>query len=311
MRTTTGGDGSDTTAATQAYLAATDRPIIRDLIIIGPPENPNALYLTDHEAPVLYRPYGLFQPAVLTRDRLKCQIGLSAQSIAFTWSPGAPAASSKTANTATASPYQLAAQHFYDNWPVLLLRCFMPTPGDAQTLGCAVWYGGRVHTCKVRRNGIVFNTKSYLDVLTQEVPSTVVEVTNTLASTGAVTLPPGDPSVPTFQCIRPSTETYIVADCLSPAADNIYSGNEFMGGYMVFLSGTGATLAGAWSAIGQNGAWTDGEGNKHSEFTIYSPLPWPPSPLVDTFYVSKTPPLNATDAGYYGFPYVPVPQGSV
>ena len=84
MRTTTGGDGSDTTAATQAYLAATDRPIIRDLIIIGPPENPNALYLTDHEAPVLYRPYGLFQPAVLTRDRLKCQIGLSAQSIAFT-----------------------------------------------------------------------------------------------------------------------------------------------------------------------------------------------------------------------------------
>jgi hypothetical protein len=311
MRRTIGGDGSDTTVATQAYLNSTDDPIIRDLILIGPPESPNALYLTNHEAPVLYKPYGLFNPAVVSRAGVEAKVGLDAQALAITWSPGASAQASKTASTATASPYQLAAQHFYDNWPALILRCFMPTPGDADTLGCAEWYGGRVQNCKIARNKLIFNTKSYLDVLKQKVPSTVVEVTNTLASTAAVTLPPGDPSIPVFSCIRPSTETYIVADCTSPSAGRIYSGDLFSGGYMVFLSGPGATLAGAWSAIGQNGEWTDGDGNHHSEFVIYSPLPWPPTPGVDTFYVSTTAPINLGDEGYSGFPFVPNPTQAV
>jgi hypothetical protein len=311
VRRTIGGDGSDTTVATQAYLNSTDHPILRDLIIIGPPENPNALYLTNHEAPVLYRPYGLFQPAVMSRGGVEAKVGLDAQALAVTWSPGASAQASKTASTSTASPYQLAAQHFYDNWPLLILRAFMPTPGDADTLGCAEWFGGRIQNCKTARNKLIFNTKSYADVLKQKVPSTVVEVTNTLASTAAVTLPAGDASIPVFSCIRPSSATYIVADCISPSAGKIYSGDLFAGGYMVFLSGPGATLAGAWSAIGQNGEWTDGNGNHHSEFVIYSPLPWPPTPGVDTFYVSTTAPINVGDEGYYGFPYVPNPTQAV
>ena len=311
MRRTIGGNGSDTTVATQAYLNSTDHPILRDLIIIGPPENPNALYLTNHEAPVLYRPYGLFRAAVVSRPGVEAKVGLDAQSLAISWTPGASAQASRTASTSTASPYQLAAQHFYDNWPVLILRCFMPTPGDADTLGCAEWFGGRAQNCKTARNKLIFNTKSYADVLKQKVPSTVVEVTNTLASTAAVTLPAGDASIPVFSCIRPSTETYVVADCLSPVANKIYAGDIFSGGYMVFLSGPGATLAGAWSAIGQNGEWTDGNGNHHSEFVIFSPLPWPPTPGVDTFYVSKTAPINVGDEGYYGFPYVPNPTQAV
>jgi hypothetical protein len=310
MRQTIGGDGSNTTLATQEYLNGTSNPIIRDLYIIGPPESPYALYLTNHEAPVIYTPYGEFFPAVVSRDRVQAKIGLDVQSLSITWSPGAPAASSATVNTSTASPYQLAAQHFYDNWPVLILRCFMPRSGDANTLGCAVWFGGRVQNCIVQRNKIVINTKSYLDVINQKVPSTVVETTNTLASTGAVTIPAGDASVPTFKCIVGSTETYIIADCTGPTAHKIYSGNLFSGGYMVFLSGSGATLAGAWSAIGQNGEFTDGDGNHWSEFVIYSPLPWPPTPTVDTFYVSTTPPLNLTDENYYGFPYVPIPTAA-
>lgn len=311
MRTVINGAGANSTAATQAYLNSTVKPIIRDLYIIGPPESPNALYLTNHEAPVLYRPYGTFFPAVVKRAGVTAEIGLSAQSLDITWTPGASAQSSSTANTKTASPYQLAAQHFFDNWPVLILRCFMPTPGDAETLGCAVWYGGRVRTCQPQRNKLVFNTRSFLDVVTQKVPSTVVEVTNTLASTSPVNLVPGDPSVPTFVAIRPSSVDYIVADCIGPSSNKIYAGDVFSGGYMVFMGGPGATLAGAWSAIGQNGAFTDGDGNKHSEFVIYSPLPWPPTPGVDTFFVSKTPPINQGDEGAYGFPYVPIPTSGV
>jgi hypothetical protein len=77
---------------------------------------------------------------------------------------------------------------------------------------------------------------------------------------------------------------------------------------MVFLAGAGATLAGCWSAIGQNGKFTDGSHNDHSEFTVYAALPWPPTPTVDTFYVSKTAPIDSADPASYGFPFVPVPQ---
>ena len=311
MRQVIDGNGSDSTAATQAYLESTDQPIIRDLIIIGAPEDPHSIWLTNHDGPVLYSPYGTFYPAVVSRDMVEAKIGLDAQALSISWSPGAPAASSATANTGTASPYQLAAQHFYDNWDVLILRCFMPTPGDANTLGCAVWYGGRVQNCKRARNKITFNTKSYLDVVTQKVPSTVVEVTNTLAGTTAVSLPAGDASIPTFQCFTGSSEDAIIADCLSPTANKIYSGNLFAGGYMVFLSGAGATLAGAWSAISGNGKYTDGNGNDHSIFTLYTPLPWPPTPTVDKFYVSTTPPINLGDEEYFGFPFVPAPQMAV
>lgn len=311
MRKVIGGNGADNTLATQAWLAGTSEPCLRDLVILGPPENPKSLWMTNHEGPVLYTPYGEFAPAVFTRDGVKASVGLDPQSLALTWSPGAAAQASATANTLTASPYQLAAQHFYDNWPILILRAFMPVPGDADTLGCAEWFGGRVQNCAVSRNSIRFNLKSFLDVVSQKVPSTVVEVTNTLASTVAVTLPPGDTSVPIFQCIAPSSENFLVADCLSPSSGKIYSGDLFAGGYAVFLSGSGATLAGAWSAIGQNGAYTDGAGNKHSNFTLYDPLPWPPTPGVDSFYVSKTAPINLGDEEFYGFPYCPDPTQMV
>jgi hypothetical protein len=148
-------------------------------------------------------------------------------------------------------------------------------------------------------------------VVTQKVPSTVVETTNTMASTTAVTLPAGDSSIPVFECVAPSTQTYIVADCTEPSAGRIYSGNLFSGGYMVFLSGPGATLAGAWSAVGQNGEWVDGHGNHHSQFIIYNPLPWPPTPGVDKFYISKTAPINVGDENFFGFPYVPAPTQAV
>jgi hypothetical protein len=80
---------------------------------------------------------------------------------------------------------------------------------------------------------------------------------------------------------------------------------------MVFLAGPGATLAGVWSAIGNNGSFTDGSGNHHSAFSIYSPLPWAPTPGVDKFYVSPAAPINISDGDYFGFPYVPAPTTAV
>jgi hypothetical protein len=309
MRRTIGSNGMDTTATTQAYLASTVNPLMFDLYIIGPPDSPNSIWLTNYEAPLIYG--GLpkqFNPAVISRDMVTAKIGLDPQELGITWTP--PLATG-TVSTTSATPYQLAAQHFYDNWPVQIYRTFMPSPGDCNSLGVADWFGGRVNTVKIARNKLVFNCKSYLDVVTQKVPSTVIEITNTLASTAASTIPSGDTSIPVFSCFTGSTETTIYADCLSPTAGKIYSGDLFAGGYLVFLSGTGATLAGVWSGIGQNGSYTDGNGNKHSQFQIYAALPWPPTPGVDTFYVSLQAPMDYSSGNPSGFPFVPSTSSSV
>jgi hypothetical protein len=187
----------------------------------------------------------------------------------------------------------------------------MPTPGDANTLGACAWFGGRIGQTTVGRNQIQFSINSFLDVITQKVPANVIESTSTLAGYTGATIPPGDASIPIFQVFTGSTTNVIIADCQTPTFHKIYSGNLFVGGYMVFLSGTGATLAGVWSAIGANGEFTDGVGNSHSNFSIYSALPWAPTPTVDKFYVSKAAPINASEGAYFGFGYVPSPQTAV
>jgi len=174
------------------------------------------------------------------------------------------------------------------------------------------WWAGRVNTTTSGRGQLVFNCNSFLDALSQQVPANVIETTNTLAGYTAVTAPP-ESSIPTFKAVTGSTQNVIYGDTISPpsAIDYVYDKNDFNSGFMVFLAGTGATLAGAWAAIGQSLPYTDGRGNRHNQFNIYGQLPWPPTPSVDTFYVSAVAPINYGDADYYGFPWVPTPQTNV
>lgn len=308
MRQCTGGNGQDTTAAVQSYLANTVNPLIRHIYLIGEPDDPNAIFLTDHEGPVLYNPWGTFQPAVIKKSGITTKIGLEVQKCTVTWTPG----NLQTGVTiATANPLQLARIHYYDNWRVRIWKVFMPTPGDATTLGACEWFGGRIGNATIGRNQIEFSVTSFLDVVSQKVPANVIESTSTLAGYTAATIPPGDASQPVFEVFTGTTTTSIIADCLTPTANKIYSGNLFVAGYMVFLAGAGATLPGVWSAIGANGEFTDGNGNDHSIFTIYSALPWAPTPGVDTFYVSMAAPINQADGDYFGFSFVPAPSTAV
>lgn len=307
MRKVIGGNGADNTAATQAWLLATPNPIIRHLFLIGAPEDPRSIWLTDHEAPVIYQPYGTFQPSVIKRGQVTASIGLEVQTLQVTWAPNNTAS---TASMATASPLQLARLHVFDNWPVRIFRTFMPTPGDANTLGCCDWFGGRVKTTETSRGQLVFNVNSYLDVVTQKLPANVIEVTNTMAGYTAATAPPSS-SIPVFDTFTGSSQNVIYGDCLSPTFGHVYDNGTFNEGYMIFLAGPGATLAGAWSAVGVSEKFTDGDSNEHNEFQLYALLPWPPTPGVDKFYVSSAAPINLGDESYYGFPWVPTPQTAV
>lgn len=311
MRKCTGGDGSDTTAAVESYLKATDNPLICHLYLIGEPDNPQSIWMTDCQSggPVIYNPWGTFYQADIKRGNITTKIGLEVQQATVTW---VPANRTFTQVTDTMSPLQLAQLHFYDNWPVRIWKMFQPTKGDLNTLGGCEWFGGRVGSCTIGRDGIQFTVRSFLDVVSQKVPANVIESTSTLAGYTGVTVPPEDPSIPIFQCFPGSTTTQIIADCITPTFHKIYAFNRFVAGYLRFLSGAGATLAGVWSAIGTNNQFTDGNGNTHSLFGIYSPLPQAPTPGVDTFYVSLAAPINLSDGVYYyGFPFVPAPTTAV
>lgn len=306
MRLCLNSAGVDVTVACMNYLKGTDAPLIRHLYLIGDPENPNSIRLTDHEGPIVYGAWGTFQQSVVKRGGIKAAVGLEVQKTTVTWTPG----NLQTGVTiATANPLQLARIHYYDNWPIRIWKIFTPTPGGI--LGACEWFGGRIGSCTVGRNQIEFNVNSFLDVVTQKLPPNVIESTSTLAGYTAATRPAGDATQPTFSVFTGSNPSVIYGDTLSPSSGHIYSVGEFNAGYMVFLDGPGATLGGVWSAIGSSLEFDDGNGNHHNQFNIYTPLPWAPTPTVDTFYVSKSAPINFGEAGYAGFLFVPQPTQAV
>lgn len=310
MKQVYSGAGVNTTSTVLAYLNGTTTPLIRNLYIIGPPENPYSLFLTDHEAPLTYNlyPQQKFSPAVIKRGSVKCKVGLDSDAVQITYSPG-PATYSNVVGSA--NPRTLAMQGFYDNWPVLNLWAFMPTPGDVNTYGCCIGWGGIVASSKVDRKEINWDTNSLMVILDQQVPTNVIEATNSLANYGAATPPTGFTTIPQFSTFTGSNDTVIYGDVQSPySAGHIFTTNVFQGGYLIFVPGNGATLPRIWGAIAANTVFIDGFSVHHNQFQIYQPLPWPPTPYVagsgDQFIVSA--PVATT--GGYSFNFVPAPESA-
>jgi Uncharacterized conserved protein (DUF2163) len=314
MRKVTGGNGTDTTAAVATWLAAGNEFRLANLYLIGEPEDPMAVWLTDYEAPLLWPVWGTFQPAVISRGTVTSKIGLEVASLDVTWTPKQPAAF--TQSVSTASPYQLAQLGYYDNWRVRLWTVYMPMPGDANTYGCSELFGGRVADTTVERGAIKFTVNSFLDVVNQYVPTNVIELTNTLASYTAATPPKGFSHIPQFNVVQGDSPTEVIGDMTYPNLHSILNANVCQHGYLVFNSGPGATLGGVWASIQQNIKITLPGGynqpnSDYNQFILYTPLPWAPTPGVDTFYVSGQAPIDQSDGSYFGFPYVPNPTIAV
>jgi hypothetical protein len=300
------GNGNNSTAAVAAYLLNNPKPLIKTLYLIGHPEDPFALWLTDYESPVLWSLYGTFLPAVVSRGSVTTKIGLDATSLDISWTPKTPW--SFGATTASASPIQLAQQGFYDNWPVYVWNVYMPTPGDANTLGCSQLFGGIIGSTSVDRSGIKFTVNSFLYVLNTDIPGNVIEMTNTLASFLGMQPPAGFSTVPTFEVSTgiAQSPSVIYSDCLNPSG-HVWAGNTFTNGFLIFITGT---LAGYWAAIGQSEDPTVA-GHQYNQFTVYNPFPWAPSP-GDTFAVSTAFPTDQSETtDFYGFPFVPDPTTAV
>ena len=331
MKKCTAGNGSDSTAAVLAWLQANKELTLANVYLIGRPEDPLALWLTDWEAPLSWpcwtnekkNPGGFpfaFDPAVIKRGTVTSKIGLEVQSLDLTWSP---VNKLYTTSIATASPYQLASLGYYDNWEVRVWTVFMPTPGDANTFGCAELFGGRISDTTVVRGQIQWKVNSFLDVVNQYVPTNVIELLNTGAAYTGATPPSGYSRIPQFNVGAGSSTNAIIGIQTFPNAGETLHTNSVQGGFLVFNTiqpnpdvnppVLGSTLGGVWSAILQNATTqSGGSGGGHDEdqFILASPLPWPPVPGQDTFYVSAAAPINKSDGSYLGFPYLPSPQSS-
>lgn len=310
MRTFIGGNGVDTTSAVLAYLAASKQLRLADLYLIGEIEDPASVWLTNYESPLAWPVLGTFQPATISRGKITSQVGLKVASMDVTWSPKLMDFGT---SLATANPYQLAPAGFYDNRRVRIWRAVMPTPGDANTYGATPWFGGRVADSVVSRGSIKFTINSFLDAINQQTPPNVIEASNALAGYVGATpvLADSETSIATFTVVAPSNSNNILGQCIQPTANKIYSNNRFALGYMVFMAGS--SLAGFWSAIGQNDEYFAGGGVHYNHFLTYQSFPWAPTP-GDTFYVSTQMPVDQASApanGFKGFPYVPQPTTAI
>jgi len=104
-----------------------------------------------------------------------------------------------------------------------------------------------------------------------------------------------------------STPTVLLCDQVSPNPGVIPGTNALANGYVVFNGDSGQTLRGFYSIIAANSNVIV-SGVHHTQIQLYSPLPWAPTPGVDTFYVSSQAPITQADGDYFGFPYVPAPE---
>jgi hypothetical protein len=288
MRQVISGAGVDTTTAVLAYLAAGNRFFFADLFLIGDYDDPQAVRLTNWEGPLAWPVWGTFLTTSIKRGAIESKIGLEVSDLEITWSPKP---TPPMQSLATANFYQLAQLGFFDNKKFRCWITVMPTPGDANTYGAAVMFGGRIGKCEIDRGQIKFTVNSFLDVVNMMVPTNIIELTDTRAAYAGATPPPGFSLIPQFNAHAGSTESVIIADEISPNAHQIFSKGFLAGSFLVFNGGAGATLQRQLARIANNVKVTI-LGVNYNQITLYDALPWAPAPGTDTFYISAPFPVN-------------------
>ena len=310
MRKVTDGNGADSTSAALSYLTTNRKLWLADLYVIGEIGDPMAIYLTNFETPLNYKPIGTFTPAVIERGQVSSKVGLEVATMDVTWWPPV---TTLTSSISAGSPLQLFQLGVYDNWRFRVYKVFMPTPGDCNTLGVTPLFGGRISEVTGDRISVQMTIRSYLEVVDQKIPPNTIENTNSVAAFGGAKPPAGFSKVPTFQVFGFKSNNIFYLDCTSTPG-HIFSDHVFRNGWLQFDYGAGETLSGMWSVVGDNVLYIDGDLVHHNQVTIYSPMPWPPTPLVDTCFISAPQPSDQSE-GVIGvdnkpFPYVPPPESA-
>ena len=306
MRRVTNGLGFDVTAACSNFLLANSSIIQANLYQIGAYGDPSTIYATDWDTPLLWSVVGVFLPAAIKRGTITTKVGLDVSSTTITWTPF-----NRTfnLNVGTGSPIQLAQLGYYDNKPVMIWRVIMPTPGDANSFVYPV-FGGRIANADADRGQIAFTVNCWLELFNQDVPSNVVESTQTPASYAGAQPPNGFTDIPQFDIAAGSTESTLLLAVQPPyTIGHIFATNVFQRGWLWMNYGVGNTLGGLWAIVAANEIDPT---DTYNEVNLLGGFPWPPTPGDDTCFISAPFPVDSGDLGGAPFfPYVPNPQYGV
>lgn len=293
MRKVIGGNGTDNTTAVLEWLGSGNELYLATLCLIGDPEDPNAYWLTDWETPLTWSWWGTFLPTVIKRGTVSSKVGLEVQTLDLDWSPNN---FNFTQDINATSPYQQAIYGKFDGQNIQLWTAYMPKPGDCDTFGASELFGGRCGACQVERGHIKFTVNSFLDVINQMVPGSVIESSNSIAGFKGACGPGGTQPAPAF-VVNGATGKQITGTGATFALD------DFVDGFLFFTSGA---LKGMWSAIVGNAATVTGD----TTFVVANPFPWPPT-NGDTFIASAVFPNLQSLSQYFGFPFVPAPEQAI
>lgn len=321
MRTFYDGSGNDSSAMVRAYLASHRQLMMADLYVITTAPCYDGQYLdktfliTDYYSPLRWDYRGTFSPGVISRGQVESKIGLEADTLDITWSPGDTDIVASDGTVTLLTAIQAFRAGIFDNGTVEVWRVPMPNAGesvgspaitakhgDANVFGACMMFGGRIGDIKPDRQSVTMTIISRMETLNIQVPTNLVEPTNILAQylTGMI---PGGPLSMTV--VTGSTVDKIYADDTASPAVTMAAGT-YDSGYVRFTSGL---LSGHFAAVR---AQTVESG--HHAFYLYGSLPFTPS-ASDTLtaYISIPPDqatASTTSNGYLGFPYVPNPTNS-
>ena len=319
MRQVISGSGADTTLAVQALLLGNNQPLLSELYEIGTPYRPFAptrFLLTSYGGPLLYNPPstfvpnpgditpqlvtyygapGLFVPSVIKRDQLVSQFGLGSQTCKVTWTP-LRTQTYRVPNDPELpleDLFALFARGAFNNGSVRIWRVYMPTPGDAATLGAMALFLGRIADIEVGDDGILITAKTYLDALEEKIPR---------------------------YTIQPGARVSQQGQLGSPGAEGelVYGGALILAGTTrkrLKTNGTlqtAHTLAGGYASLA-NGSMQilDNSNDGTNNFLeLVKPLAYLPVP-GDAVNIWMPWPQNNQGNGLPGFPYVPIPENQV
>lgn len=309
VRTFFDGNGNDSTSAVLAHLAAHRALTIADLYIINTAPSYAGQYmgrqflLTSYPSPLNWNFKGVFSPAAIDRNEVESKIGLEADKLEVTWSPKLTDILADDGSGPPPVTLLTALQGFgagvFDNGILEVWRCVMPTPGDCNTLGACLLFGGRIGDLEPDRLSVKITVQSRLECLNIQVPTNTIEPTNILAQYSTGYIPAGAPT--SFAVVAGTTVNKVFADASPTMIDGTYDS-----GYIVF---TGGKLAGTYRAVR---AQTVESG--HHAFYLLEPLPFVPA-VSDALGAFAPFPRSIDDAlalalGVAGFRNVPSPTNS-
>lgn len=306
MRQFFDGNGADSTAAVQSYLATHRQLHIADLYLISTAPSyaghhlDKTFKLTNYSAPLKWDYKGTFDKAVISRGEVESKIGLEADTLEITWSPK----DTDILSAGLLTALQGFGSGVFDNGNLEVWRCLMPTVGDCNTLGACMMFGGRIGNIEPNRQSVKITVVSRVETLNIQVPTNLIEPTNILAQYLTGQLPVGGPAG--LSVVSGSTKDKVYADDTgSPAV--LMAAGTYDSGYVLF--GGSSKLAGTFRSVRLQ---TQESG--HHAFYLYESLPFAPD-AGDTITAYIPIPRDyagaiATGNGYAGFPYVPSPINS-